>query len=151
MIKAYFDGACAPFNPGGHMGIGAYVLYHDGTRIFEYSGYELNSPTNSNNVAEYMAIENCMDFIIDNGFSDEDVTFFGDSKLVIMQMSGKWMIHGGRYAETAERCLDKVYLITNAKFKWIPRDHNENADYLSNVELLKRGLKFEKPRLFKKY
>lgn len=151
MIKAYFDGACAPFNPGGHMGIGAYVLDHDGTRIFEYSGYEPNSPTTSNNVAEYMAIENCMDFIINNGFSEEDVTFFGDSKLVIMQMSGKWRVHGGHYAETAERCLNKLYFINNAKFKWIPREHNENADYLSNVQLLKRGLKFEKPRFFKRY
>jgi ribonuclease HI len=151
MIKAYFDGACAPFNPGGHMGIGAYVLDHDGTKIFQFSGYELSGPTTSNNVAEYMALEKCMDFIIDNGFQEEEVTFFSDSKLVTMQMNGKWRVHGGLYLETAERCLNKLYFIKNAKFNWIPRESNDLADKLSNVELFKRGVKFDKPRFFKRY
>jgi ribonuclease HI len=149
MIKAYFDGACAPFNPGGHMGIGCYVLDHDGTKIFEFSGYESNGPNTSNNVAEYMGLEKCMDFIIDNGFSEEDVTFYGDSKLVIMQMVGKWKIHKGRYAETAKRCLKKICSINKPGFNWIPREHNYFADRLSNVELLKRGIKFDRSKMYK--
>lgn len=144
MIRAYFDGACAPFNPSGHMGIGCFIEDHDGTRIFEYFGYVDKNPKNSNNVAEYMAIENCIDFIIENGYQEDEITFYGDSKLVIMQMNKKWRIKEGRYVHVAQRCFNKSKSIKNSYFKWIPRELNSEADRLSNIELLKRGIKFNK-------
>ena len=145
MLKAYFDGACAPRNPGGHIGIGAYILNHSGEVIFEHSWYLPPSNLNSNNIAEYLAVESCIDFIIDNGYTNEEIVFYGDSKLVIMQMSGKWKVKNGMYVKHAINCKLKRINLINAKFVWIPREMNERADFLSNVELSKRGIKFEKP------
>ncbi len=49
-IIASFDGACEPFNPGGHMGIG-WVIDGKG-----YSDYIPAAHGNTNNVAEYLAL-----------------------------------------------------------------------------------------------
>ena len=56
MIKGYFDGACEPINPYGNMGIGA-ILLKDNETIFSHSEFVPASKSNSNNVAEYMALE----------------------------------------------------------------------------------------------
>lgn len=143
-VFIYFDGACAPINPCGHIGIGCYIE-ENGNRIFEYSGYLPATNENSNNVAEYMALENALDFILENGMQNEKIQVYGDSMLVIKQMNGIYKIKSGRYFETAIRCKAKVKNIEKILFDWIPREENELADKLSNSELIRRGVK-----LFKK-
>jgi len=49
-VTASFDGACEPFNPGGHMGLG-WVIGGE-----PQSKYVSSSGGNSNNVAEYLAL-----------------------------------------------------------------------------------------------
>lgn len=143
-VFIFFDGACAPINPCGHMGIGCYIE-EDNKRIFEYSGYVPESFDNSNNLAEYMALENALDFILENGMQNEKIQVYGDSMLVIKQMNNRWRIKGGRYYESAIRCKEKVENIKNIQFTWIPREQNFLADELSNKELIKNNIK-----LFKK-
>jgi len=140
-VLIYFDGACAPINPCGHLGLGCYIE-ENGKRVFEYSGYVAESYENSNNVAEYLALENALDFILENGLQDEKIQVYGDSMLVIKQMNDRWRIKGGRYFETAIRCKEKVKNIKNIMFDWIPREKNYLADKLSNAELIRHGVKY---------
>lgn len=142
MIKVFFDGSCFPKNPCGHMGIGT-VIYEDDKKIFEYAGFVEQSIENSNNVAEYIAFENALDYILENGLQDETINCCGDSKLVVNQMLGKWAIKEGRYVKYALRCKEKVAQLSKFKIRWISREFNQEADYLSNVEMVKRGYKEE--------
>lgn len=144
MITCYFDGACEPKNPGGNMGIGAYIMV-DKERVYEYSNHIPASRDNSNNVAEYLALEKVLEFLQTNSFRDEVIFIKGDSNLVVQQMAGNWRIKQGRYKETALRCQRlAIEIRTRHKliFKWIPREENKEADLLSK-NTLKKHVKFK--------
>lgn len=140
IIKCWFDGACAPINPKGHLGIGCYIKENEKI-IFEYAGYVEASNETSNNVAEYLAFENVIDWLLENGCQDDDITIFGDSKLVVNQMNKWWRIKEGVYVEHAARCIEKIDDFSNLKIRWISRDYNDYADNLSNEQLRKKGIK----------
>lgn len=38
-FTGYFDGACGPKNPGGNLGIGAYIINRENKEIFIHSEY----------------------------------------------------------------------------------------------------------------
>lgn len=139
-IQVWFDGACAPINPKGHIGIGCLIIQND-KRIFEYSGYVDESPNNSNNVAEYLALQNCLDFLLENGFQNDKIVVKGDSSLVANQMNNIWKIKDGLYRHIAIDCKSKAGFFSDISFKWIPRELNEEADRLSNVVFIQKGIK----------
>lgn len=139
MITAYFDGACAPENPKGHMGFGCLVK-EDNKIVYQYGGYVEKHESNSNNLAEYLALENVLDFLLENGYEDDNICIFGDSQLVIMQMMNKWKIKSGRYVETAKSCKAKVKVFDNIILKWIPREQNTECDELSKITFVKLGI-----------
>lgn len=142
---AYFDGACAPSNPGGHLGMGAVVTKVGCTApIFEASRHRAPSAGNTNNVAEYGALWYVLDYFIRNNLQDADIMVKGDSQLVIKQMSGEWTIkegNGGVYIKAAVTCRELVATFKRIRFQWIPRDDNWWADKLSNACLIERGVK----------
>lgn len=129
-IKVNFDGSCEPINPGGRMGFGAIIF--DGNRtMFEGSGSVPASPSNSNNVAEYMALELALQWLIDNRMTEEKIIIRGDSMLVINQMSGAWRANGGLYFRKYLNCKKLLANFSFLKFEWISRVENEQADNLS--------------------
>lgn len=135
MIKCYFDGACEPVNPYGNMGLGAIVL-KDNQPLFKHSEFVPESKQNSNNVAEYMALEKILIFIRDTTILENKIFIYGDSKLVINQMKGWWRIKNGLYVSSARRCKELKNEIENdigkiLDFNWIPRELNQVADDLS--------------------
>lgn len=145
-IVAYFDGACEPKNPGGNLGIGA-TIRQAGKELFAYSAFVPASSCNSNNVAEYMAFEAILDFIIEHNWQDQRVTVYGDSKLVVEQMFGTWRMKYGFYIPYAKRCRAKLSLLEKAGIKingiWIPREQNKYADELSKAELVNHNVQFK--------
>lgn len=67
----------------------------------------------------------------------------GDSKLVIMQISGKWKVHGGLYLpyyakakELYQKHKERV------RMEWIPRGKNDLCDRLSKQVLKDMGVRF---------
>lgn len=147
-IVAYFDGACEPRNPGGNMGIGS-TIRNQGQELFQYSVFVPAKPSNSNNVAEYMAFEAILDFIISNSkrFVTRTIAIYGDSKLVIEQMFGSWQMRGGFYVPFAKRCIEKLQLIHSKHNMtingiWIRREQNGYADELSKRELINHNVEF---------
>lgn len=161
---AFFDGCCEPYNPGGTAGYGAVIFDRHqlgagdnpefGTRVFEKSGFIPPEPTTSNNIAEYLAVNMILDWLLEHG-ADQTATLFGDSRLVICQLWGwplgskRWAIHGvdsdkpkGFYADTAVLARDKVAKLPKAKGFWIPRHLNSIADDLSKAHLRDQGVQF---------
>jgi ribonuclease HI len=143
MIKAYFDGACEPTNPGGIASFGALIIKDDKV-IYEIS--EVYKPEigkekeTSNNLAEYCALEVILVYLLENNLNHEDIEVLGDSQLVINQMFGdtnkkKWKIKSGIYEVRARACLNLVKLFPNISGVWIPREKNVVADELSHKKL----------------
>lgn len=144
-IVAYFDGACEPKNPGGNMGIGA-TIRCNGKEVFTHSQFVKAGPRNSNNVAEYMAFESILDFILKNAWQKRSFTIYGDSKLVINQMFSTWKMNGGFYIPFALRCKEKIKQVREAGNRingiWIRREQNGYADELSKAELINNNVEF---------
>ena len=131
MITAYFDGACEPKNPGGNMGLGVHI--DTGNEIIEYSNFFPKDPTNSNNVAEYLAFEFIIDFLIAEELTQHPIRIYGDSQLVVRQMNREWRIINGQYKVIANRVWEKIQSnnFLALTIRWIPREENEKADKLS--------------------
>ena len=134
----FFDGACAPINPKGHMGVGVAIFKEDEV-LHTHSEYIPESILNSNNVSEYMAfcwlVEKLSAISV-----DKTLFIYGDSKLVVMQMTGRWRIKEGRYkhyALKAKALLFELCKNNTVWIEWIPREENWFADDLSKCELNK--------------
>lgn len=138
-IICYFDGACRPFNPGGWIGYG-WVILEKGKILWSKSGYKEKHESNSNNVAEYMALNDLLAFLLYEELQNEPIRIFGDSLLVVNQCNGYWNILGGRYAEQAYQCEELLKNFTNIKIRWVPREQNTLADAESSKELDRLGI-----------
>lgn len=130
IIECFFDGACAPENPAGYMGIGVYI--NDAGNVQRHAeGYERNYK-NSNNLAEYKAVNHLLREL--SYKKGRVIVIKGDSRLVVNQLTGSWALRGGRYIEEA-RLAKELYkeLRKNnvVSIKWIPREKNVLADDLS--------------------
>lgn len=138
----YFDGACQPVNPGGHLGIGVAIL-HNHVMIHAYSRAILKNTEGfsltSNNIAEYLAFTYAVKWLIDNPFST--ALILGDSQLVVRQMNCEWAIKNGLYKPYAVNALKMLTRLTNVSIEWIPREQNVIADRLSTAALKQEGIK----------
>lgn len=139
-IVAYFDGACEPRNPGGAMGIGA-LLKVNGKTVWATSLYYEPSQSNTNNCAEYIAMGLALRYLVDNGYSNNEVAICGDSQLVIKQMTGEYGMKEGLYIKYARRCQELIKQFSKKpSFIWIKREQNSEADELSKSEFDKHGI-----------
>ena len=132
MIEAWFDGCTEPINPGGHAAWGALVKV-DGAVVWKDGGYCGVGPAMSNNVAEYSG---ALAALTEAAKYPGVILLRGDSKLVIMQLQGKWKVNGGLYhpfylkaKEVYNREKDRL------KLQWVPRDQNAECDVLSKQVL----------------
>lgn len=150
----FFDGACEPRNPGGNMGIGAVIMNEDGVQLHTHSHYVPATYQNSNNVAEYMGfictvkkLQEILTPLPPEIRSVISVEIYGDSKLVVEQMNGRWQIKHGRYkpyALQAAEALETLHtLVSSMKIKWIPREQNGYADELSKACMIKNNCEFK--------
>ncbi|HEX7405321.1 MAG TPA: histidine phosphatase family protein [Candidatus Nanopelagicaceae bacterium] len=119
-------------NPG-HAGYGAVVNENNVViaEIFDYIG------TATNNVAEYSGLVAGL-VAIHKLDPEARIDVRMDSKLVVMQMSGRWQIKHADMKILAQeaRTAHSPSLIT---YTWIPREENSHADRLANRALDERG------------
>lgn len=127
-IECWFDGSTEPVNPGGHTSYGALVKRDDRVILSE-SGYVGVGPEMSNNVGEYAGVIAVLKFLIREKISEAII--FGDSKLVIKQLSGKWKAKQGLYIPYYREAIQLCHQLPKIKLQWIPREQNGHADYLS--------------------
>jgi len=136
-----------PTNPGGNMGIGAYITdLMTGEIVFKHSHFIPANIKNSNNVAEYMAIIEIIKWIINNDYHkdiNDKIDIYGDSKLVIFQLDGKWKMYGGLYLPYGQEALSLLSQFNRRpNLRWIPREKNSYADDLSKGKMIQNNVEF---------
>jgi len=105
-LRCTFDGACEPFNPGGAMGLG-WTIGGQGHHAYVPKDYK-----NTNNVAEYLALDRLLDALLAmEGI--ESVVVSGNNDLVINQLSGEnpriFIPSGGRPVRRSPACGTRVW------------------------------------------
>jgi len=133
-LELWFDGACEP-NPGGVATCG-WVIELRGETIDE--GYRVVSTGSSatNNLAEYSALGLALRSLIASDIVNqeriESLNIYGDSKLVVEQVSGRWQCKQTSTQRLRDRCLELLEKLgIEWQATWIPREENERADALS--------------------
>ncbi len=130
-IIVNIDGLCEPVNPGGIATYGYVIKNADGSLIARKAGVVGKGPEMSNNVAEYAALCECLELLLQRRMADSIITVKGDSKLVINQMGGDWKFHKGLYKEKYLEAKLLANKFTRLSFQWVPREQNEEADSLT--------------------
>jgi ribonuclease HI len=131
MIVVYIDGLCEPVNPGGTATFGYVIRDDSGSIIASKFGIVGKGPAMSNNVAEYAALCEALGFLLRKKRENSPTEVRGDSALVVNQMSGKWKLRKGLYSEKYQEAVRLRSRFTDLRFRWIPREENEEADALS--------------------
>lgn len=140
VIKCWFDGCCEPVNPGGHAAYGA--LIDTGSKQLKEGKYIGHGEGISNNVAEYSGIIRILEYLKEHNLQNEEIIIYGDSKLVIEQMKGKWKINQGAYVPYALKARQIDVDFPNVTYIWIPREQNTVCDDLSKDVLKNMNIKF---------
>ena len=123
-MQGYFDGASRG-NPG-TAGAGALLVNENGEVIWETARF---LGTKTNNEAEYTAL-----LLLLKAAKERDIktlNIYGDSKLVVSQVSKQWKIilpHLRALAQEAWSLMEGM----SVTLEWIPREKNKLADALSN-------------------
>lgn len=143
-IICFIDGATEPTNPGGAMGVGVIVRVGGEVKL-SHSQFYAATPANTNNIAEYLALEVAIDYLLQEKLDNENCSISADSQLVIRQMIGEYGMNSGAYIPYAQRCLTKLASFRKPpKFLWIPREQNTEADELSKNSLIENNIPIAK-------
>ena len=131
LLVVNVDGLCEPVNPGGTATSGYVIRDESGSLIATKSGVVGKGAGMSNNVAEYAALCECLDLLLDRGMTDSPIEVRSDSTLVVNQMVGKWKFRKGLYEKKYFEAKRLIANFTKLSFRWVPREQNEEADLLS--------------------
>ncbi|WP_223701965.1 reverse transcriptase-like protein [Sutcliffiella deserti] len=133
-VIAYFDGGYDVQTK--LAGIGNVVYYNQNKKDYRYRINARLEELESNNEAEYAAFYYLVQQLEHLGIKAMDVTFKGDSLVVLNQLSGEWPC----YDELFNRWLDKIEeklkaLKIKAIYEPVQRKENEEADRLAKQAL----------------
>jgi ribonuclease HI len=122
----YFDGsACED-----RCGIGILLV---SPRVVTYSfSIRLPAPC-TNNLAEYEAVHRGMELLVEAGA--EAVEVFGDSKLVISQLTEEYRCESESLFLLWMQCRELMIRFRYLNFYWIPRSQNAEANDLEQKAL----------------
>lgn len=121
----------------GNPGQAAYgfVIYDDLEKVVYKQGTRIG--INTNNVAEYSAVINALDWVEKNCKEEvADIAFFLDSQLVVSQLTGKFRVKHPNMLPLFAK-VKQLESRLNAKISYtaIPRAQNSAADEMVNLAL----------------
>jgi probable phosphoglycerate mutase len=125
LITAYIDGGDRG-NPG-PAGYGVYIQLPDGTVEELHGGLGIAT----NNVAEYNGLLAALKWTIDHGHRKLHIR--ADSELLVKQMRGEYKVKNPGLQPLAARARALVSQLDQVRFEHVRREHNKDADRLSNV------------------
>jgi ribonuclease HI len=128
MIVAYIDGG-ARGNPG-PAGYGVRIQAADGSLVEELHG-ALGIATN--NVAEYNGLLAALRWAIDH--EHRELAVRSDSELLVKQMRGEYKVKHPGLQPLAARARLLIMELGRVTFEHVRREHNVEADRLSNVAM----------------
>lgn len=138
MSKKYillYDGACEPINPGGVASFG-YTFILGRSELRFGNGVVGEGEGMTNNVAEYSGLIEGMKAVSKLVKAGDTLEIRSDSQLAVRQMNGIYRVRSERIRPLYEKA-QKLKKTIEAKgvqvqIKWVPREENERADYLSH-------------------
>lgn len=133
MVIVYTDGG-ARGNPGS-AAIGVYITNGEDRELFAL-GKAIGTTTN--NVAEYRAVIEALDWLTDHKelIEKQDVEFFMDSELVCRQINGVYRVKNIALQELLLQVRQKERATgSRIRYSHIPREQNKKADALLNKAL----------------
>jgi len=126
----YFDGA-SKGNPG-RAGAGAVIYDPAGKEIWSRAAFVGSRETN--NVAEYHGLIMGLEQALNLGL--KGIKVYGDSKLVVEQVAGRWKVNAENLRPLCERARGLAVNIGGGiTFEHVYREKNTRADALSNEAL----------------
>jgi ribonuclease HI len=128
-ITVYCDGLCEP-NPGGVATCG-WVAYRGDKRIKKHHTFVFCGPGATNNIAEYNAVLSALEWLLQHGHNDRDITIKTDSQLVVNQINGSYSVKAVNLIPLHKKAVNLAKEFDNISFQWIPRKRNKEADELS--------------------
>ena len=134
--RLYFDGGSRG-NPG-KSGCGA-VMYSDATNEEIWSLSFYMGANSTNNQAEYTALIHGLEQALARGV--QNIKCFGDSKLVVMQVMGRWKVKNPALKALHARATALKQRFRRFAIKYIPREENSVADGLANQAMDKADLR----------
>ncbi|MEW5933448.1 MAG: ribonuclease HI [Bacillota bacterium] len=129
-IAVWADGLCEPVNPGGIACYG-WVAYRDGRKLAEGWGVAAKGAEATNNVAEYRAVIEALEWLLAAGYRGEPVEVRSDSQLVVCQLTGEYAVRSERVRPLYRRARRLLGQFRELRLRWVPREENEEADGLS--------------------
>ena len=124
-VKIYFDGGSRG-NPGPSAG----AAYTEFGGVHERA---LFLPSASNNEAEYRGLLLAIDLARELEMTR--VAFLGDSRLVVMHVTGQWAVIHPKMEELNRQVLGKLAELAEWRMEWIPRESNHEADRIANEQM----------------
>jgi ribonuclease HI len=129
-VHLYFDG-CSKGNPG-ICGAGA-VIYDDHMNEL-YSESKFVSTSSTNNIAEYTGLVMGLTYAKLMGI--KKLFVYGDSQLVIKQMTGEYKVKSDGLQPLYKEATDIIRYFDEVVFQHVYRNKNKRADELANKGLI---------------
>jgi len=119
---------------GGFLGYG-WLLTRDDIEIAYGFGLFAQKQTVNSNLAEYLALIDALEALLDLRIRNEHIEIRGDAKCVIDQMTGAASISSPVTQMLYQRARKLANQFNHLSWGWVPRAQNKQADKLS-----RRGL-----------
>jgi ribonuclease HI len=140
MITLRFDGLfrCIPSNHSSRKaGVMCYgwLISRRGVLLARGHGAVASGKDATSNVAEYLALIEGLEALIDLGETQETIKVCGDSRCIIDQMRGVAAVNAPSMIPLYDQARGLVQHFRKLRWNWMPRKHNKEADSLTRRAL----------------
>jgi ribonuclease HI len=112
-----------------------WLIYKGTTLLGKGRGAFAKSRDATSNVAEYLALIEGLEGLIDLRLQNESIRIIGDSQIVINQVSGRIVTTAPRLRQLRIRALKLLDQFNNVTLIWVSRKHNKDADALTRLAI----------------
>lgn len=133
MIEVWCDGLWELTSSGDSIATYGWVAYRKGKKLSEDCGLADRGYAATNNVAEYTAVIRALEWLLENGYTGEEIGVHSDSMLAMAQLSGEWQVRSPRIMPLYRQASVLASQFKRVSFWWVPRDRNQEADRLSRM------------------
>jgi ribonuclease HI len=123
-------GRSDPANTAGFMGYG-WLIFRGTALVAKGHGVFARGKDANSSIAEYLALIEGMEALLDMGVSGEPVEIYGDAKGIIDQMVGKSGVNSPCIRPLYRRATKLADRFIKLRWKWTPRKLNREADQLT--------------------
>lgn len=116
-----------------HAGFMSYgwLISKNGQLVAQGWGVFARGKCANSNIAEYIALIEGLDALLDMGVCNEPVEIRGDAKSVINQMEGSARVSSDSTRSLYQRAMQLSLRFGRLCWCWVPRQHNRAADLLT--------------------